>query len=162
GRRRVHGMVTPSRAVAFIPARAGSKRVKDKNIRVLAGHPMIAYTIAAARDSGVFDAVIVSTDAERIADVARHYSAEVPFLPLGPPEQPWHSSQYQALPLVYLQNASLEIAWTRVAFEGRTIAGEVLTPFFTEGYEGFDINQPRDLALADALIRDGIVKPPAI
>ncbi len=55
-------------------------------------------------------------------------------------EQPWHSTPYQALPPVYVQNASLEIAWTRVVRERRTIAGDVLVPFLTEGYEGFDIN----------------------
>ena len=54
-------------AVAFIPARLGSKRVPGKNIRTLAGHPMIAYTIAPALESGVFSAVIVSTDSELIA-----------------------------------------------------------------------------------------------
>lgn len=67
-------------AVAFVPARAGSSRVPDKNVREVAGHPMIAYTIAAARASGVFDAVIVSTDSPRYAAIARHYGAEVPFL----------------------------------------------------------------------------------
>ena len=70
--------------VGFIPARAGSKRVVDKNVRLLSGHPMIAYTIRSAIDSGVFDRVIVSTDSERYAAVARHYGAEVPCL--RPPE----------------------------------------------------------------------------
>src|SRR5207249_527532 len=76
----------------------------------------------------------------------------VPLLPLSPPEHPWHSSQYQALPEVYVQNASLEIAWSRVVRAGRTIAGQVMTPFFTQGYEGFDINHPRDWILAEELI----------
>src|SRR5205823_3384260 len=53
----------------------------------------------------------------------------MPLLPLGPPELPWHSSQYQALPEVWVQNASLEIAWSRVVWEGRTIAGHVVMPF---------------------------------
>src|SRR5688572_17759666 len=66
--------------VAFIPARQGSKRVPGKNVRLLNGHPMLAYTIAPAVESGVFDAVMVSTDSEEIAAVARHYGAEVPFL----------------------------------------------------------------------------------
>ncbi len=66
--------------VALIPARSGSKRVPDKNIRPLAGHPLIAYTIAAALNSGVFTDVIVSTDSEQYADVAKYYGAEVPFL----------------------------------------------------------------------------------
>lgn len=67
-------------AIALIPARAGSKRVKDKNIRLLAGHPLLAYSIRAAVDSGVFTKVVVSTDSESYAEVARQYGAEVPFL----------------------------------------------------------------------------------
>ena len=66
--------------VGLIPARAGSKRVQDKNIRPLAGHPLIAYTIAAALESNVFSDVIVSTDSEKYAEMARYYGAEVPFL----------------------------------------------------------------------------------
>ena len=55
-------------------------------MRPLAGHPLIAYTIAAAREAGVFDAVVVSTDGERTAEIARHYGAEVPGLRVfGPP-----------------------------------------------------------------------------
>lgn len=240
--------------IALIPARAGSKRVADKNIRLLAGHPVMAYTICAARQSGIFADIVVSTDAERYATIARHYGAEVPFLrpaefagdrspdiewveytmnrlkkeareyecfsilrPTSPfrlPETiqrawgeflaekgvdslravekckqhpakmwltrgdrrmvpvisrqlqtqlfgkteadvPWHSSQYQALPEVYAQNASLEIAWTSVVFEGRAIAGNVIMPFFTRGYEGFDINQPYDWKFAEELVRRG-------
>jgi CMP-N,N'-diacetyllegionaminic acid synthase len=238
-------------AVAFIPARLGSKRVPGKNIRALAGHPLIAYTIAPALESGVFDAVIVSTDSEDIAAAATHYGAEVPFLrpavfagdtspdiewlehaltelrsagrrwdafsllrptspfrsagtirrayglfaaqtgidslravekcaqhpgkmwvirgermlpllPFGPAEQPWHSTPYQALPPVYVQNASLEIAWTRVVFERRTIAGDVLVPFVTEGHEGFDINDPYDWMVAERLLADGSAQLPPV
>jgi N-acylneuraminate cytidylyltransferase len=237
-----------SSLVALIPARAGSKRVPGKNIRRLAEHPLIAYTVAAALESGVFDAVVVSTDSDDYADIARHYGAEVPFLrplelagslspdiewvehalmaleelgrsydafsilrptspfrqaetiqrawrqfseesgidslravelckqhpgkmwvvqqkrmspllPTAPGEQPWHSSQYQALPKIYVQNASLEIAWTRVVHDSRTIAGEVVMPFFTEGYEGFDINDPNDWRDAEYLLTDGIELP---
>ena len=72
--------------------------------------------------------------------------------------QPWHSTPYQALPPVYVQNASLEIAWTRVVFERRTIAGDVLVPFLTEGYEGFDINDPYDWMVAERLLADGAVQ----
>src|SRR4029079_10852633 len=68
------------RLVALIPARQGSKRVVGKNVRPLRGHPLIAYTISAALDSGVFDSVIVSTDSDEIGAIARHYGAEVPFL----------------------------------------------------------------------------------
>ncbi len=67
-------------AVALIPARSGSTRVPDKNIRPLDGHPLIAYSIAAARASAIFDAVVVSTDDQSIAKVASHYRAEVPEL----------------------------------------------------------------------------------
>jgi N-acylneuraminate cytidylyltransferase len=237
--------------VALIPARSGSKRLPDKNIRPLAGHPLMAYTIAAAVQSKVFSAVIVSTDSELYADIARHYGAEVPFLrpgeisgdlspdiewledalkklredgrgydcfsllrptspfrlpetiqrawqaflaeegvdslravetcrqhpgkmwvvrgnrmmpllPLSPPEQPWHSSQFQSLPKVYVQNASLEIAWTSVVFEKKTIAGDVLMPFFTENYEGFDVNSPYDWDLAEHLVSKGDAPLPAV
>ena len=237
--------------VAFIPARQGSKRVPGKNVRALNGHPLLAYTIAPALESGVFDSVIVSTDSEQIAAVARHYGADVPFLrpadyagdaspdiewlehalgelkregrrwdcfsllrptspfrtagtirrawaaftaqdgvdslravekcaqhpgkmwvvrgdrmfpllPFGPAEQPWHSTPYQALPPVYVQNASLEIAWSRVVFERRTIAGDVLVPFLTQGYEGFDINDPSDWMIAERLLADGAVQLPPV
>lgn len=243
-------MPKPS-VVALIPARMGSKRVPGKNVRSLDGHPMIAYSIAPALASGVFDAVVVSTDSEDIAAIARHYGASVPFLrpaamagdtspdiewveftvnklaesgkvydcfsllrptspfrtpdtikrawktfledpaadslravekctqhpakmwvvrgnrllplmPFGPAEQPWHSSQYQSLPPVYAQNASLEIAWTRLVREGRTIAGESIVPFFTDDMEGFDINNRYDWILAEHLLKAGEAKLPEV
>jgi N-acylneuraminate cytidylyltransferase len=244
-------MSEPLKIAALIPARAGSKRVPDKNIRQLGGHPVLAYSIAAAVESGIFSAIIVSTDAEHYAAVARHYGAEVPFarpsemagdmspdiewieftlkrlraegrdfdgfsilrptspfrqaatirrawaqfkdepgvdslravekckqhpgkmwvirgnrmvplLPLTPAEQPWHSSQYQSLPEVYVQNASLEMAWTRVVFEGRSIAGQVVMPFLTQGLEGFDVNLPGDWEQAERLIASGEARLPGI
>jgi len=66
--------------LAVIPARGGSKRVPQKNIRELCGKPIIAYTIEAAFESGVFSRVIVSTDSDEIATVAQRSEAEVPFL----------------------------------------------------------------------------------
>lgn len=66
--------------VAVIPARGGSKRVPNKNMKLFAGKPIIAYSIEAAQQSGVFDRIIVSTDSEEIARVAREYGAETPFL----------------------------------------------------------------------------------
>ena len=66
--------------LAIIPARSGSKGVKDKNIRDLAGKPLMAHTINAAIKSGQFDEVMVSTDSERYAEIAREYGAKVPFL----------------------------------------------------------------------------------
>ena len=234
---------TPS-IVALIPARSGSKRFPGKNIRRLGPHPVIAYTISAAFASQVFDAVVVSTDDEEYASIAKHYGASVPFvrpaqmagdgspdidwvehalqtladggqafdcfsllrptspfrqpstirrawtaftaesgvdslravercrqhpgkmwivndrrmtplLPKGPTAQPWHSSQTQTLPEVYVQNASLEIAWTRVVRDGRTIAGDVVMPFFTEGFEGFDVNTREDWMLAERFVEGG-------
>ena len=240
------------KAVALIPARSGSKRVPHKNVRPLHGHPLIAYTIAAARASGVFDAVVVSTDSEDYAQVARHYGAEVPFLrdpamasstspdiewvlhalealeahgrafevfsilrptspfrkaetiqrawdaftradgvdslravepvsqhpgkmwvirsermtplmPLNPEDAPpWHSQQMAGLPKVYVQNASLEIAWTEMARRTRSIAGTVLVPFLTEGDEGVDINGPQDWFWAEHLISTGEARLPAV
>lgn len=246
-------MLAPS-IVALIPARAGSKRVQGKNIRTLAGHPLIAYTIAAAVHSQIFADVIVSTDSDHIADIACYYGAKSPFLrpdafagdaspdidwvdytlrklrdagqsydcfsilrptsPLRQPETiqrawkqfqqagavdslravekckqhpgkmwvihgdrmtplllnpagvPWHSTPYQSLPEVYVQNASLEIARASVVFEHNTIAGTSVIPFFTQGLEGFDINDPRDWALIEALVDGGkaclprITQPP--
>ena len=247
-------------AVALVPARQGSKRVPGKNVRVLGGHPLLAYTLAAARDSGVFDSVIVSTDSEEVAEVARHYGAEVPFLrpaayasdtspdiewlahlldtlgaqgrgwdafallrptspfrtagtirrawaafsgeagvdslravevcaqhpgkmwvvrgtrmtpllPFATPkpsgeggggEVPWHSTPYQALPRVHVQNASLEMAWTRVVLQQHTIAGEVVMPFPTEGHEGLDINDARDWRVAEQLVAGGEASLPPV
>jgi N-acylneuraminate cytidylyltransferase len=237
--------------VGFVPARAGSSRVAHKNVRPLAGHPTLAYSVCAARASGVFDAVIVSTDSELYADVARHYGAEVPFLrpaeyagtlspdtewlrytldrlaaeghrfdcfsilrptspfrlpetirrawnafrdetgvdslravekcaqhpckmwvirgnrllpliPFGPPGQPWHSSAYQALPEVYVQNASLEIAWTRTLTETGTYAGHTVMPFLTRDHEGFDVNFPEDWQRAEMLVASGTARLPEI
>lgn len=70
--------------IAIIPARGGSKRIPRKNIKLFNGMPMISWSIMAALESKCFDKVIVSTDDEEIAEVARQYGAEVPFL--RPPE----------------------------------------------------------------------------
>ncbi|MCH9711757.1 MAG: acylneuraminate cytidylyltransferase family protein [Proteobacteria bacterium] len=66
--------------VAIIPARSGSKSLVDKNIKVLSGHPLIAYSIAAAKLSKKIDRVIVSTNSKEYVDIARQYGAEVPFI----------------------------------------------------------------------------------
>ena len=70
--------------LAIIPARGGSKRIPNKNIKEFAGKPLIAYSINAAKASGLFDKIIVSTDSEQVAEIARQYGAEVPFI--RPPE----------------------------------------------------------------------------
>lgn len=249
-------MTTSPSCIALIPARAGSKRVKNKNTRLLGGHPLLAYTIAAAKASGVFKRVIVSTDSAETAEIAKQYGAEVPWLrppefatdnspdiewlehtlrtladqgehydafallrPTSPFRQaatiqrawnyftslngvdsiraiepcaqhpakmwqvsgegtqaritpvmvnpdtaatPWHSTPYQALPKIYAQNASLEIAWTRVPLEQHTIAGRVIAPFFTEGQEGFDINNTEDWIIAEYMVEHQQVNLPII
>jgi pseudaminic acid cytidylyltransferase len=66
--------------IAVIPARGGSKRIPRKNIREFCGKSMIAWSIDAAQDSGLFERIIVSTDDHEIADIARVYGAEVPFM----------------------------------------------------------------------------------
>jgi N-acylneuraminate cytidylyltransferase len=225
--------------------------VEGKNVRELGGHPLLAYTIAAALQSGVFAEVVVSTDSEQIADIALHYGAQVPFLrpvemardlspdiewieqalselanrgrqydcfsilrptspfrqaatiqrawreflaepgvdslravekcgqhpgkmwvlrgrrllpllPIGPVEQPWHSTPYQALPEVYVQNASLEIAWTHVVRERHNIAGETIVPFLTDEMEGFDINNQYDWQLAEQMLSEGRARLPVV
>ena len=67
------------RTLAIITARGGSKRIPRKNIKEFNGKPIMAYSIEAAAGSGVFDKVMVSTEDEEIAEIAKHYGAEVPF-----------------------------------------------------------------------------------
>ena len=66
--------------LAVITARSGSKGLKDKNIKLLEGKPLLVYSIEAARQSGKFDCIHVSTDSEKYAQIARKYGADVPFL----------------------------------------------------------------------------------
>lgn len=66
--------------IAIIPARGGSKRIPRKNIKQFAGKPIIAYSIEAAKATNLFDAILVSTDDEEIAEVAKNLGADVPFL----------------------------------------------------------------------------------
>jgi N-acylneuraminate cytidylyltransferase len=68
------------KSLAIIPARGGSKRIPRKNVKLFLGKPMLAYSIEAALATGLFDEVMVSTDDEEIAEVARQYGATVPFL----------------------------------------------------------------------------------
>ena len=68
------------KTIAIITARGGSKRIPKKNIKEFLGKPIIAYSIEAALSSGIFDEVMVSTDSEEIAEVAKHFGASVPFM----------------------------------------------------------------------------------
>jgi len=93
--------------IALIGARSGSERVANKNIRRLAGHPLLAYAIATAQQAGVFERVLVSTDSDEIADVARWYGADVPII--RPPEMAtatspdieWIAYTFERLPESY-------------------------------------------------------------
>lgn len=73
-------MYKDKKILAIIPARGGSKGIKNKNIVDLCNRPLISYSIIAALESKYIDKVVVSTDSEEIAEVARNYDAEVPFL----------------------------------------------------------------------------------
>ncbi len=95
-------MVNQTEVLAIIPARGGSKGIPRKNIRNFAGHPLIAYSIAAAIQSRRVTRVIVSTDDPEIAEVARFYGAEVPFL------RPAELAQDSTLDLPVFQHA---LAW---------------------------------------------------
>ncbi|MBI3900536.1 MAG: acylneuraminate cytidylyltransferase family protein [Chlamydiia bacterium] len=249
-------MVAPS-IVALIGARSQSTRIPEKNIRILGGHPLLVYTIEAARQSGIFEHIFFSSDEPSYCELAKKHGAIAtwrhsaiadglspdiewiehilkhvvrkfygdpdcfsilrPTSPFRQPEtikrawkefhenQPcdslraierckqhpykmWmieseltvnhhndgrivpfisgnrnhHSQPYQALPVIYAQNASLEIAWTKTVFEKGNITGDVIMPFFTNGYEGFDINNPEDFILAEALIEKGLAKLPEV
>ena len=244
-------------AVALIPARSGSKRAAGKNIRFIAGHPLLAYTIRAAIDSGCFSGVYVSSDSPEYCTVAADYGA-TPILrpacyagdlspdvewvshaldelggripnngtvrdfhrwdlfsilrPTSPfrkpdtirrafaefqpdsfdslralepvtqhPAKMWtvldgtawpystafgahaHSLPYQALPPVWAQNASLEIAHTRLLYAPRpSISGDRVQAFLTVGYEGFDINTEVDFLAAEQLIAMGRATLPEV
>lgn len=72
-------MINGKSVLAVIPARGGSKGIKDKNIIDLCGKPLIAYSVIAGRESAYIDAVVVTTDSDKIAETALKYGAEVPF-----------------------------------------------------------------------------------
>jgi hypothetical protein len=95
-------MVARPEVLAVIPARGGSKGIPRKNIRDFAGYPLIAYSIAAGLQSELVTRTIVSTDDEEIAQVARQWGAEVPFL------RPDEIAQDQTLDLPVFQHA---LAW---------------------------------------------------
>ena len=73
-------MFTKKKCICIIPARKGSKRIKNKNIINFFGKPLIYYSIKAALKSKIFSKIIVSTDCKKIANISKKYGAEVPFL----------------------------------------------------------------------------------
>lgn len=235
--------------VALIPARAGSKRIPGKNTKLLAGHPLIAYTIAAAQQSGIFSDILVCTDnlnliksdadpfrfvwrfqvrddqpdivwvrdalatcllppdafailrptspfrtaatirrawrefqqgdgdSIRAVERVKQHPAKcwqqltdgsIQPIMLGANEYregeivSWYSCPTQSLPTVYVQNSSLEMAWTRVISEEHSINGYPIMPFFTDPVEGFAIDWPEDWDRAEALIASGAAVLPSI
>ena len=224
------------RKVALIPARSGSVRIRDKNIKIVNGKPLIYYAIQVAKQSKMFDDIFVVTDSKKYKKISEKYGASVPFLrpkytagkyspdilwikwilkktnyvnlntdlffilrPTSPfrtvgtlkkawklfkhsnsdslravqkcKEHPgkmwrinknyieplikkklngscWHSNQTLALPEYYIQNASLEISWVKNPLKKNSISGNKILPFFSSGYEGFDINTNEDLKSA--------------
>ena len=104
-------------------------------------------------------------DSIRAVERCRHHPAKMwlvegelmrPVLERPDEGTPWHSMQYQSLPEVWVQNSSLEIAWSHVLDGDRpSIAGGRIAPFFTEGHEGFSIDYPEDLERAERLLRHG-------
>jgi CMP-N,N'-diacetyllegionaminic acid synthase len=90
------------------------------------------------------------------------YLSGHPLIPFGPKDQPWHSSQYQTLPEIYVQNASLEIAWTKVVTDTKTIAGNIVIPFFTVDDEGLDINGEYDWKIINTMLEEGQATLPSI
>lgn len=237
-------MSWPFRMVALIPARAGSKRIPGKNTKLLAGHPLIAYTIAAAKASGVFDRIDVCTDDEATGTYAKAIGAGIQWRetvsdnqadiewvraalqmrdrreafailrPTSPfrtaetirrafaqftlPDQtadsiravepvkqhpgkmwafemgritplldykrsdgvPWHSCPTQSLPTFYVQNSSLEMAWTANVETHGTIHGRKVAPFFCQGDEGFSLDYPEQWEQAERLMADASVPRP--
>lgn len=247
--------MTDHRIIALIPARGGSTRIKRKNIRPLAGRPLLAWTIAAAKASGIFTGIFISTEDEEIgrtalaqgdvcwikrpAEMAESDSPDIawiehaltyetscaghfdcfailrPTSPLrtaetirrawgqwigqtsyfdslravepvsGHPCKMWvaqgqeitpncqcwpssyrraphHSMATQSLPPRLIQNASLEIAWTQTVEVQRSIAGERVMPFLTEGYEGLDLNDELDWLFLEFLVERGLAKLPEV
>jgi len=76
-------MFNNQRMIAIIPARSGSKGLPNKNIRLLNGKPLLAYSILQAQETGIFDEIFLSTDSQEYADIARQYGANAPFLRSG-------------------------------------------------------------------------------
>jgi N-acylneuraminate cytidylyltransferase len=77
-------------------------------------------------------------------------------------QRPEHSSQTQYLRRVYIQNASLEMAWTKTVWDTQTIAGTRVQAFYTKDFEGFDVNEPWDLVKARYLIKHGHATLPEV
>jgi len=225
--------------IALIPARQGSKRVPNKNVRLLGGVPLMCWTISVARKSNVFSKVVVSTDSIEYCQIAASWDAEAILRPkqfaaddstdfdwikhaldtimpgsdqfaLLRPTAPFRTTdtlvrayncfqqsgadsmravelarqhpykmwvvkgermfplfpardlnvqQIQSMPEIFWQNASLEMAKTRIVYEG-SLTGGTIAPFYTSYLEGFDINSEFDWLCAEGIVRAGEVEVP--
>jgi len=229
--------------IALIPARKGSKRIKNKNIKLLNGHPLIGYTILAAKKSKLFHKIFLITDSKEYMDISLKYGADKfklrpyktslsispdiswllwfskvyknfsklqyvsilrptspfrdantikrahkefmksiniidslravskshihpgkmwidkdelisPLLPFTKEDgTPWHSSQTNTLPLIYYQNASLEIIKPSTIIKKKSLSGNIIKPFYSKNYEGIDINTKLDFDFANFLLK---------
>jgi len=234
--------------VALIPARGGSERIPGKNLRELNGHPLLAYAIAGAKRARIFDGIYVSTEDKKIAEMAKHYGAEVIDRPamyaaadspdiewvrhaaeraftgrmhywadlivILRPTNPfrtwetirraisewevrtkistyssmrsvevvgqhpnkmwrsefegsdriikpyaitgWHDLPTQSLPRTFVQNGCIQSCYKSVLGSFSNYTGTKVAPFFTEGYEGLDLNTEEDWILAEALLERGL------
>lgn len=97
------------KVVALIPARSGSKRIPEKNVKLFFGHPLIAYTINSAIESGIFDKVYVATDSFEYAEISKSYGAEVPDL----------------RPASISQSNSPDIEWVRWILEKQVVQDDI-------------------------------------
>jgi len=229
--------------IALIPARSGSKRILGKNIKSFGGHPLMAHTIAAARRSGLFQRIVVSSDSDEYLRIAEEYGADthkrlvqhagdrspdidwvfhvarqeweessfdafailrptapfrsaasirrawdilrtgqadsvravrpvaehpakmwviqddylLPLLPYKQGEAPWHSNQKSVLPIVYVQTAGLEFAWSNTLWRHHSISGSRVLPIILQPPEDLDLNTQQDWAYAELLLRAGHV-----
>jgi len=243
-------LVNDLKIVAFIPARSGSKRIKDKNIIDFFGHPLCAYTIKVAQRSEIFDEIFFITDSPEYEEIARCYGIEKVrsqnsdekglhseldnyirdtiieehekgnsfdcfsiLRPTNPFRQsstikrawaefqnnqpidslravelckqhpgkmykkkgnllyriwewddknqiPYNDMPYQALPEIWVQNGSLEIAWAATPMNYQSFSGKRIYAFETPRAEAFDINNPEDLEFAKYLVEINMLELP--
>src|SRR3990167_3215202 len=186
--------------IALVPARAGSKRIPGKNIRLLAADdsPDIAWirhvldrirrprSFAILRPTSPFRTAETiqrayqefamsdgTHDSLRAVQPAREHPGKMwqwtgPGYPITPllsgtrsDGVPWHSAPTQSLPVFYVQNSSLEMAWTACVEVHGNIHGRKVIPFLTEGYEGMTLDYPEDLERAELLVARGRARLPA-
>jgi pseudaminic acid cytidylyltransferase len=146
--------------VAIIPARGGSKRIPRKNIKPFCGQPMLAYPIQAALNSGCFDKVLVSTDDAEIADIARHYGAEVPaFRPAALADDYTGTSAVVQYELQQLQQQSTPVTYCCCIYATTPLlSAELLRQAFTQLQQNTALNYVFSAARFSFPIQRALVK----